>query len=106
MGSVLPPQLCCIGVAPDPGGVPYRHGRLLTGRSRWHSHSPVPGRVAVTTGLVSATTTPMLLRLLAQGRLTLEKFVSDHFTFEAIIDAYATFGRAAETKALKVAITR
>jgi alcohol dehydrogenase len=26
--------------------------------------------VAITTGLVSATTTPMLLRLVAQGRLT------------------------------------
>jgi len=41
------PQLFCIGVAPDLGGVPYRHGRLLTGRSRWRSQPPVPGRVAV-----------------------------------------------------------
>jgi|GEM_PF-3141122 threonine dehydrogenase-like Zn-dependent dehydrogenase len=39
-------------------------------------------------------------------RLTPEKFVSHRFSFEAIIDAYDTFGRAAETKALKVAITR
>jgi len=62
--------------------------------------------IAITTGLVSATTTPMLLRLVAQGKLTPEKFVSHRFTFEAIIDAYDTFGRAAETKALKVAITR
>ena len=43
----MPPQLCCVGVAPDPGGVPYRHGRLLTGRSRWHSQPPVPRTVAV-----------------------------------------------------------
>jgi alcohol dehydrogenase len=62
--------------------------------------------IALTTGLVSATTTPMLLKLVAQGRLTPEKFVSHRFTFETIIDAYDTFGRAAETKALKVAITR
>jgi len=62
--------------------------------------------IAITTGLVSATTTPMLLRLVAQGKLTPEKFVSHRFTFEAILDAYDTFGRAAETKALKVAITR
>jgi alcohol dehydrogenase len=62
--------------------------------------------IALTTGLVSATTTPMLLKLVAQGRLTPEKFVSHRFKFEAIIDAYDTFGRAAETKALKVAITR
>ncbi len=62
--------------------------------------------VAITTGLVSATTTPMLLKLVAQGRLTPERFVSHHFAFDDIVDAYDTFGRAAETKALKVAITR
>ena len=62
--------------------------------------------VAITTGLVSATTTPMLLRLVAQGKLAPEKFVSHRFTFDSIIDAYDTFGRAAETKALKVVITR
>ena len=62
--------------------------------------------IAITMGLVSATTTPMLLKLVAQGKLTPEMFVSHRFTFEAIIDAYDTFGHAAETKALKVAITR
>ncbi|MHB8301023.1 MAG: hypothetical protein ACYDDW_21270 [Dermatophilaceae bacterium] len=35
-----------------------------------------------------------------------EKFVSHRFTFDTILDAYDTFGRAAETKALKVIITR
>ncbi len=48
----------------------------------------------------------MLLKLVAQGKLSPERFVSHHFTFDSIIDAYDTFGRAAETKALKVAITR
>ena len=62
--------------------------------------------IAITTGLVSATTTPMLLKLVAQGKLTPDKFVSHRFTFEQILDAYDTFGRAAETKALKVIITR
>ena len=62
--------------------------------------------VAITTGLVSTTTTPMLLKLVAQGKLTPEKFVSHRFTFDAIMDAYDTFSRAAETKALKVVITR
>lgn len=62
--------------------------------------------VAITTGLVSATTTPMLLKLVAQGKLAPEKFVSHRFTFDTILDAYDTFGRAAETKALKVIITR
>ena len=62
--------------------------------------------VAITTGLVSTTTTPMLLKLVAQGKLTPEKFVSHRFTFDTIMDAYDTFSRAAETKALKVVITR
>lgn len=62
--------------------------------------------IAITTGLVSATTTPMLLRLVAQGRLSPEKFVSHHFALGSIIDAYDTFGRAAQTKALKVILTR
>jgi alcohol dehydrogenase len=62
--------------------------------------------VAITTGLVSATTTPMLLKLVAQGRLAPEKFVSHRFTFDSVMDSYDTFGRAAETKALKVVITR
>jgi alcohol dehydrogenase len=62
--------------------------------------------IAITTGLVSATTTPMLLRLVAQGKLMPEKFVSHRFAFDNIMEAYDTFGRAAETKALKVAIAR
>ena len=62
--------------------------------------------IAITTGLVSATTTPMLLRLVAQGKLTPEKFVTHRFTFDNIMDAYDTFSRAAATKALKVVMTR
>src|SRR4029079_3042114 len=62
--------------------------------------------IAITMGLVSATTTPMLLKLVAQGKLTPEKFVSHRFRFDSVMEAYDTFGRAAETKALKVAITR
>jgi len=62
--------------------------------------------IAITTGLVSATSTPMLLRLVAQGRLTPEKFASHRFTFDTIIEAYDTFSRAADSKALKVIITR
>jgi alcohol dehydrogenase len=62
--------------------------------------------VAITTGLVSTTTTPMLLKLVAQGKLKPERFVSHRFAFDSIMEAYDTFGRAAETKALKVAITR
>ncbi len=62
--------------------------------------------VAITTGLVSATTTPLLLRLVSQGKLTPEFFVSHRFAFDGILDAYDTFAQAAQTKALKVAISR
>jgi len=62
--------------------------------------------IDITTGLVSATTTPMLLKLVAQGKLTPERFATHRFTFDNIMDAYDTFSRAAETKALKVVITR
>jgi alcohol dehydrogenase len=62
--------------------------------------------VSITTGLVSATTTPMLLKLVAQGKLAPEKFVTHRFSLDQMIDAYDTFGRAAQTKAMKVAISR
>jgi alcohol dehydrogenase len=62
--------------------------------------------VAITTGLVSATTTPMLLKLVAQQKLPAEKFATHRFTFDQMLDAYDTFGRAAETNALKVIIAR
>jgi alcohol dehydrogenase len=62
--------------------------------------------VAITTGLVSATTTAMLLRLVSQGRLTPELFVSHRFTLDTMLDAYESFADATQTKAIKVAITR
>ncbi|THJ65784.1 alcohol dehydrogenase [Arthrobacter echini] len=62
--------------------------------------------IAITTGLVSATTTPMLLKLVAQGKLSPEQFVTHRFKLDDFMDAYDTFGRAAETKAMKLAISR
>ena len=62
--------------------------------------------IAITTGLVSATTTPMLLKLVAQGKLEPERFVTHTFAMEDFMDAYDTFGRAAETKAMKVIVRR
>jgi alcohol dehydrogenase len=62
--------------------------------------------VAITMGLVSTNTTPMLLKLVSQHKLEAEKFGTHHFALDAMMDAYDTFGRAAETKALKVVIKR
>jgi len=62
--------------------------------------------LSITTGLVSTSSTAMLLRLVAQHKLAAEVFVTHHFTFDQMMEAYDTFGRAAETKALKVVIKR
>jgi alcohol dehydrogenase len=62
--------------------------------------------VYITTGLVSATTTGMLLKMVEQGKIRPEKFVTHRFKLDQMMDAYDTFGRAAETKAMKLAITR
>ncbi len=62
--------------------------------------------IAITTGLVSTSTTPMLLKLVAQGQLTPGQFVSHRFALDEMMDAYDVFERAAETEAMKVAISR
>jgi alcohol dehydrogenase len=56
-------------------------------------------------GLVNTNTTPMLLKLVAQNKVPAGKFATHHFRFDQFMDAYDTFARAAETKALKVVIT-
>jgi alcohol dehydrogenase len=61
--------------------------------------------IAITMGLVSTSTTPMLLKLVAQHKLPAEKFATHRFTFDQMLDAYDTFSKAAETKALKVVIS-
>ena len=48
----------------------------------------------------------MLLKLVEQHKLPAEKFATHHFSLDQMLDAYDTFGRAAETKALKVVINR
>ena len=62
--------------------------------------------IAITMGLVNSNTTPMLLKLVASGRLKVDDFATHHFKLHDMMDAYDTFGRAAETKALKVIIDR
>jgi alcohol dehydrogenase len=62
--------------------------------------------INITTGLVSATTTPMLLKLVAQGKVKPEEFVTHRFKLDEMMEAYDIFGRAAETKSMKVAISR
>ena len=58
--------------------------------------------LTVTTGLVNTDSSAMLIKLLAQRKLDVSGFISHRFALGDIMDAYDTFSRAAETKALKV----
>ena len=62
--------------------------------------------INISMGLVNATTLGMLLKLVEQHKLPVAEFVTHRFTFAEAMDAYATFGNAAETGALKVLISR
>jgi alcohol dehydrogenase len=62
--------------------------------------------ITVTTGLVDTYSTPTLLRLVKAQQIKAEAFVSHRFFLEDMLDAYDVFGRAAETGALKVLVTR
>lgn len=58
--------------------------------------------LTITTGLVNTNTLGTLLKLVAGRTIDPDVFVSHRFGLDEIIDAYDVFGRAAETKALKV----
>ena len=61
--------------------------------------------ISISMGLVNTNTTPLLLKLVMSKKIQAEKFATHFFSFDQFIDAYDTFGRAAETKALKVVIS-
>ena len=61
--------------------------------------------VTITTGLVDTYSTPTLLKLLSTRQVDLARFVTHRFTMGDFLDAYDTFARAADTGALKVAIS-
>ncbi|MFB6827413.1 zinc-dependent alcohol dehydrogenase family protein [Streptomyces hydrogenans] len=60
--------------------------------------------VTLTTGLVDTSSTPMLLRMTAAGRLPVSGLVTHRFELGQMEEAYDVFGRAAETGAIKVAL--
>lgn len=60
--------------------------------------------ITITTRLVDAVSTPMLLNTLRGGKLDPKILITHRFTFDTILDAYETFAHAADTKALKVII--
>jgi alcohol dehydrogenase len=60
--------------------------------------------VLITTGLVDTSTTPKLLRLIAEGRLDPTAFATHRFELDEAMEAYDVFADAATTNALKVVL--
>jgi alcohol dehydrogenase len=60
--------------------------------------------ITITTRLVDTVTTPMLLKTILAKKIAPEKLITHRFALDKILVAYEVFGKAAETKALKVII--
>jgi alcohol dehydrogenase len=61
--------------------------------------------VTITTRLVDAVTTSLLLRTVVAGKLKPRQLVTHRFTLDEIIKAYDVFGNAGRERALKVILT-
>ena len=62
--------------------------------------------ITITTGLVDASSTPTLMRLITSGQLDASRFITHHFGLDEFDKAYEVFGEAATSGALKVVLTR
>jgi alcohol dehydrogenase len=60
--------------------------------------------ITITTRLVDTVTTPMLLKTVQSGKIDPKRLITHRFKLDNVLDAYDTFGRAADTRALKVLI--
>ena len=60
--------------------------------------------ITITTRLVDTVSTPMLLKSVESKRIDAKQLITHRFKLSDIEQAYDTFGRAAQTKALKVII--
>jgi len=60
--------------------------------------------ITITTRLVDTVSTPMLLNSLRSNKIDPKLLITHRFKLDRILDAYDTFGRAADTRALKVII--
>ena len=61
--------------------------------------------ISITTRLVDTVTTPMLMKTVLSGKIDPTRLITHRFTLDRILDAYETFGHAAQTQALKVIIS-
>jgi alcohol dehydrogenase len=95
-------ELCQELVAP--GGIIANigvHGRKVD----LHLEKLWSANIAITTRLVDTVSTPMLLKTVEGKKIDPAGLITHRFALDAILDAYDTFDRAAETGALKVLIS-
>ena len=69
-----------------------------------HLESLWDRNIAITTRLVDTVSIPMLFKTVLSRKIDPKRLITHHFKLDNILDAYNTFGNAAETKALKVII--
>jgi alcohol dehydrogenase len=67
-----------------------------------HLESLWDRNITITTRLVDTVSTPMLLNTLRSHKIDPKRLITHHFKLDRILDAYETFGHAADTGALKV----
>ena len=61
--------------------------------------------ITLTTRLVDTVTTPMLLQMVASGKVKPSPLITHHFSLAETMKAYDTFGNAMQERALKVIIS-
>jgi len=61
--------------------------------------------ITLTTRLVDTVMTPMLLKMVASGKLQPKQLITHHFPLDHVMRAYDTYGNAKEERALKIIIT-
>jgi alcohol dehydrogenase len=86
-----------------PGGIIANigvHGKKVD----LHLESLWDRNIAITTRLVDTVSIPMLFKTVLSNKIDPKRLITHRFKLDRILDAYDTFGRAAETKALKVII--
>ncbi|KAF2030259.1 alcohol dehydrogenase GroES domain protein [Setomelanomma holmii] len=86
-----------------PGGT-IANVRVHGVKADLHLESLWDKNIAITTKLVDTTSTPMLMNLLASGKLPAEKLLTHRFKFEDTEQAYETFKAARTEKTFKVLI--
>ncbi len=94
-------ELCEALVAP--GGVIANIG-VHGVKADLHLETLWDRNISITTRLVDTVSTPMLLKTVGSGKLDPARLITHRFHLEDVLNAYETFGSAADSHALKVII--